>query len=147
MGLNQVMSSISKWAGKQTIGDWANYGVSAYFGFDSFVESRREGSSMPGAMTRAVADTALPLLLTIPGYLGLEAVTSLPSLGIDAYKWQRDYRRYLGAEQRQRAFQTMAFQDNQQTYTMRQAAMGIAQRSRYNMQQAMMGNEAQFMMK
>ena len=144
-----IYNSISKFIGEKSKMDLANYGLSAYFGFDSFVESKREGMSTPGALGQAVVDTALPLLMPggIPGYIAFEAVTSAPSLAIDAYRWQAEYSRRLGDQQRQRAFQHMSFQDNQQTYTMRQAAMAVAQRSRYNTQIAMMGNEAQYMLK
>ena len=39
------------------------------------------------------------------------------------------------------------FNDTEQAYTMRQAGMAIAKRSRYNINQAMLGNEAKYMMK
>ena len=39
-------------------------------------------------------------------------------------------------------FSNSTFIDTQQTYTMRQAGMNLAKQSKYNIQQAMMGDEA-----
>lgn len=126
-----------------------NLAVTGYFGLESFIDARRQGSGFFGSAAAAVEGMALPMVMPggIPGYLAFEAATSLPGLAVDAYKAQRDYRRILGQEQRHKAFQTAAFQDTQMTYTMRQAAMAIAQRSRYNTQAAMLGHEAQYMLK
>ena len=42
-------------------------------------------------------------------------------------------------------FSNATFVDTQQAYTMRQAGMQMAQASRYNLQQTLLGNEAQYM--
>ena len=76
--------------------------------------------------------------------MALEAVSAIPGAAVDFAQWQASYRRQLGREQRQAAFQNAAFQDTQSTYTMRQAGMAIAERSRYNTQQAMLGREASY---
>jgi len=139
--VNATKSAIS-WNG-------ANIALTGYFGLDAYQEARREGSGKVGALGSAVSSMALPFLVPgqMAGYLAFEAVTSAPGLAVDAYRGIRDYRRQLGQEQRQRAFQSASFQENQQTYTMRQAAMAIAERSRYNRDLAMMGREAKYMMK
>ena len=142
-----VLQSLANWGSKTSVMDKANIVFSGVMGVDSFVEARREGQSFAGAAGHAILDTAMMSMMGFGGYLALEGVTSMPGFAIDAYKFQRDYRRRLGAEQKQRAFQHAQFQDTQQTFTMRQAAMAIAQRSRYNTQSAMLGNEAQYMLK
>lgn len=144
-----VFRSIANVMGKAFLMNSINTGVSLYFGIDAYQEAKRQGSGTLGAMGSAVESMVLPMLMPggIPGYLAFEAATSLPGLAVDAYKAQRDYRRMLGQEQRHKAFQQAAFQDTQMTYTMRQSAMAIAQRSRYNTQAAMLGHEAQYMMK
>ena len=157
-----VLSSIAKMAGGNFsagrteitntvkslgIGDLANFGFTGYMALDTYTTERREGNSFMGAVGQTIMDTALATTLGILPYMGLQLATSLPSMAVDAYKFQRNFRRRLGAEQRQRAFQNAQFQDTQQTFTMRQAAMAISQRSRYNTQQAMLGNEAQYMLK
>ena len=44
-------------------------------------------------------------------------------------------------------FSNATFVDTKQAYTMRQAGMQLAQASKYNLQQAMLGNEASMMYK
>ena len=39
-------------------------------------------------------------------------------------------------------FYNATFNDTQQAYTMRQAGMQLAENSKYNLQQSLMGNEA-----
>lgn len=127
------------------LGTVTNVGLGAYFGLDTYQEKRREGAGKISAMASGVLDAALPMMMTIPGYLALETLTNTPSAAYEFAKWQAGYRRQLGRDQKQQAFQTAAFQDTQQTYTMRQAGMAIAERSKYNMQQARLGREAQFL--
>lgn len=126
-----------------------NLALTGYFGLDAYQEARQSGAGTMGAIGSGITAAALPMLIPggIPGYLAFEAATSAPGLAVDAYRWQNSYRRQLGNEQRQRAFQQMSFQDNQQTFTMRQSAMAIAQRSRYNTAAAMQGREAQYFIK
>ena len=127
------------------LGTVTNVGLAAYFGLDTYQEKRREGASKINAMASGALDAILPMAMSIPGYLALEAVTNAPSGIYEFAKWQAGYRRQLGRDQKQQAFQTAAFQDTQQTYTMRQAGMAVAERSKYNMQQARLGREAQFL--
>lgn len=127
------------------LGNIANVGMAAYFGLDTYQEKRKEGAGKASAMISGAADAVLPMALSLPGYLAFEAVTSAPSAIYEFGKWQAGYRRQLGRDQKQQAFQTAAFQDTQQTYTMRQAGMAVAERSKYNMQQARLGREAQFL--
>lgn len=125
----------------------ANVGMSLYFGADQYQEERQAGSSAPIAAGKAIVDNTLPLLMGLPQYLGYEAITHMPELamqGVDAYN---RYSRELGQQQRRQTFNTARFNDTEQYYTMRQAGMAIAQRSRYNTRQAMLGNEAKYMMK
>lgn len=144
-----VSSSLSKTIWNAVSNHGINIGLTGYFGIDAYQEARREGSSFLGGAAAAAESMILPMVMPggIPGYLAFELATSAPSLAIDFYKAQRDYRRKLGVEQRHKAFQSASFQDTQMTYTMRQAAMAIAQRSRYNTQAAMLGQEAQYMLK
>ena len=127
------------------LGTVANVGMAAYFGLDTYQEKRREGASKASAAFSGALDAVLPMAMSIPGYLAFEAVTSTPSAIYEFSKWQAGYRRQLGRDQKQQAFQTAAFQDTQETYTMRQAGMAVAARGKYNAQQARLGREAQFL--
>lgn len=126
-----------------------NVALTGYFGYDAYQEAKRSGSGTIGALGSAATTMALPFLLPggMLGYLGFELATSAPGLAANAYRSIRDYRRQLGQEQRHLAFQNASFQENQQTFTMRQAAMAIAERTRYNRDIAMKGMEAKYMFK
>ena len=131
------------------LGSVMSWGMNGYFGISTYQEARQEGHGVVGSAVRGVGETALAAFMPggILGYMAFEAARNAPSLAYDAYQWQKDYRRQLGREQKQLAFQNTAFQETQATYTMRQAGMAIAARSRHNTEQAMLGNEARYMMK
>ena len=131
------------------LGSTLSWGLNGYFGLSTYQEARQEGHGAVSSAIRGAGETALAAFMPggILGYMAFEAARNAPSLAYDAFIWQKDYRQQLGREQKQLAFQNAAFQETQATYTMRQAGMAIAERSRYNTQQAMLGNEARFMMK
>ena len=122
-------------------------GMGAYFGLETYDEARKEGSGKSTAAMKGAAEFAMGVALGPMAYMGLQAAMAAPSAAYEFAKWQAGYRRQLGREMKQHAFQNSAFQETQATYTMRQAGMAIAERSRYNTQQAMLGNEARFMKK
>lgn len=126
-----------------------NAGVTGYFGLDDYQENRQNGDSAPVAAGKAVVGNVLPMVMGLPAYLGFEAAIHAPEMimdGIDAYD---KYSRSLNDQSRRdtQAFGNAFFQDNQTYYTMRQAGQAIAERSKFNRQQAMLGNEAQYMAK
>ena len=122
-----------------------NAAMSLGFGVDSYMTAKEEGSSTAGALGKAAFDTVLPMVTGFVPYLAFEAVTSIAPAAIQGYD---QYSRQLGAEYNKRGpFAHAQFNDTEQAYTMRQAGMAIAKRSRYNINQAMLGNEAKYMMK
>lgn len=143
MGVIQSMGKMMK-GRKMTL---VNAGVGAYFANDTYQQSRADGSSKAGAMAAAAADFALPMMMSGPGYLALQAVQAVPEAVIGGYEAAESYRRKLRREGRNSAFQNAQFNDTEQIHTMRQAGMAIAQRSKYNVQQARLGSEAKYMMK
>jgi Sec-independent protein translocase protein TatA len=124
-----------------------NAGLSAWAGIDSYQTAREEGGSKLGAAAGAVVDAALPFVLGAPAYAAYFAATELPELAVTASDAMGTYQRNMAKASSNRAFVNAHFDDTQQAFTMRQAGMAIAQRSKYNMQQAMMGNEARYMRK
>ena len=124
-----------------------NVGVGAYSGVDAYQQARQEGSSKAGAVAGAAVEAALPMLLSFPAYMAVEAVKEAPQLFISGGEALHQKRRQVAMEQSNMAFSNAHFNDTQQTYTMRQRGMAIAQRSQYNTQQALLGNEAKYMMK
>lgn len=144
-----VLSSIFKAVKSAGTMNGVNIAMSGYFGIDAYQEAKQEGSSTVGALGSGISSAALPFVIPggIFGYLGFELATSAPGLAVDGYRELNQYRRKLGQQQQHKAFQDVSFQENQQTYTMRQAAMAIAARSRYNTDIALQGKEAKYMFK
>lgn len=124
-----------------------NTGVSIWAGVDSYQTAREEGSSKLGAAAGAMVDAALPFVLGAPAYAAYFAATELPELAVSASDALGTYKRNMAKTSSNRAFVNAHFDDTQQAFTMRQAGMQIAERSRYNIQQAMLGNEARYMRK
>lgn len=120
-------------------------GMAAFGGVSEFHDAKREGYSTGMAAGRAVGTYILDETIGPLGSIGMWAVRTLPnaivSAGDNLSKMSRDMTsRSVGG-----AFSNATFIDSQQAYTMRQAGMQMAKASQYNLQQTMMGNEAQYM--
>jgi len=147
MGIGSAINVLRAKATQLSAGETFNAAMTGAFGIMDYDDARKEGDSVPLALMKAGSSAVMMNMLGFGGYLAFEAATSAPGMAYDFAKWQSRYRRQLGAEMKQQAFQQAQFQDTQETYTMRQAGMAIASRSRYNTQQAMLGNEAMYMKK
>ena len=53
--------------------------------------------------------------------------------------------RNMNRQARRIPFNNSTFNDNQRAFTMRQAGMQLAKNSQYNLQQSLMGNEANYL--
>lgn len=69
----------------------------------------------------------------------------LPTLAVSAIETTQNVTRKMNSTARVQTFGEAQFQDTQQLATMRQAGMELAKMSQYNLQQSIMGNEAQYM--
>lgn len=69
----------------------------------------------------------------------------LPTLAVTAVETSQNITRKMNSVSRIQTFGEAQFMDTQQLATMRQAGMEMAKMSQYNLQQAIMGNEAQYM--
>lgn len=125
----------------------ANVGFGIWAGSDAYQEAKQEGAGTIGAVASGVAEGALPMLLSFPGYLAYEAIANGGEYAMQGATALSAYRRNMARSMSNRGFVNAHFDDTQQAFTMRQAGMAIAERSKYNTQQAMMGNEARFMRK
>lgn len=124
-----------------------NVGISAPFAVMDYQDAKDNGSSTIGAAASAGFDMVLGMALSLPQYIGYMVATEAPAAALEGYSAYSAASRQLGRDQRNLAFQSMAFSDTEQTYTMRQAGMAQAQKSKYNMQAAMLGHEAKYFFK
>ena len=130
---------------KKNLGSTINIGLGTYFAADAYGTSRSEGNGVMSSALNGVMEGIVPMMMGPASYIGYEAITSLPGAAITAAEGLNTYGRGLSKQSNQTPFKNATFVDTQQTYTMRQAGMSLAQKSKYSLQQTMLGNEAQHM--
>ena len=128
-----------------TLGTAFGVGLNIYQTVSDYKQSRLEGrgkiSSAVGAVSSAVLFEAMG-----PGLaLGVTAIETLPTLAINAGLGLAQTARSMDKQNRNVPFANATFVDTKQAYTMRQAGMQLAQASKYNLQQSLLGNEASSM--
>lgn len=128
-------------------GSVINAGFGTWFASQTYQDEREQGAGAVSAIASSAVDFSLPMMMSMKKYIGLQALAAAPGAAVSGYMAANRYRRDLGRQSRQRAFQNAQFNDTEEIHTMRQAGMAIAQRSKFNVQQAMLGNEAKYMMK
>lgn len=144
-----IPSALLKHLSKRNIGIGSalNAGASVYFGVDAYQTAREEGHGVAVSAAKAAGEFALPMVMGTPLYLAFDVLPELPGAALQAYNAIGQRKRELGKQNMGGAFSNSQFNDTQQAFTMRQAGQAIAERSRYNIKQAQMGNEAKYMMK
>lgn len=135
-----------KAVGKFLWNNKVNASFAAWAGTDAYQTDRENGRSVAGSLAHAGLEAALPFI-SMPVYIGYELLSGAPGEVLNAYDAADKYRRQTAAENSNRAFVNAHFNDTEQTYTMRQRGMAVAQRSKYNVQHAMLGNEAKYMLR
>ena len=133
-------SLLSKIFNSKTIG----IGLSAWTGISEYKNSRNEGNGVVKSGAKAVGSFAISEALG-PAYFPIMLAKSAPKLAVSAVTGLQQMTRQMNSYQRIQTFGDAQFQDTQQIATMRQAGMELAKMSQYNLQQAIMGNEAQYM--
>lgn len=139
MGVSAV-SSLGKALWKHKISTAMNTG----FGIMSYNDSIDKGEGVGMALAGAAADTALPMVVGGWAYAGLQIAEMAPSAVVGAIEMSRDFGSSI-ARSSNSTFSNAQFQDSQQYQTMRQAGMAVIERSKYNQQLAMLGDEARYM--
>jgi len=135
----------SKMLQRAGTGTMINLGLGAVFGVMDYKIAREEGRSVPGSVIRATATGIMPEIMGLPAFLGMQAAMAIPSGAIKTYEGLGQRARSMSRQSQNIPFDNSQFVDTQQAYTMRQAGMKMAQASKYNLQQSMLGNEAQML--
>lgn len=125
---------------------WGKVGLAfdVSMGYKQYKESLEKGDSKLTAGAKAVGEGVLSNMLGMK-YLGLQAAIATPKLAVDATMAIQQNTRKMNRQGRNVPFQNATFVDSQQAYTMRQTGMQLAQASKYNLQHAMLGNEASYL--
>jgi hypothetical protein len=122
-----------------------NVGFTVGMGVNQYKEEREKGAGRVSATAKAVGESVMADMMGPGLYFGAMALQALPKVGVDVVMKGAQMARQMSMMDRNIPFQNATFKDNQQAFTMRQAGMAMARASKYNIQQAMLGNEAQYM--
>lgn len=123
-----------------------NIGLNAAFAISDYKDARDSGKGVVGSAVKAGALFAAGEVLQ-GAMLPVMLAGSIPKMAVGAIETTQRMTRQMNNMQRIQTFGESYFQDTQQLATMRQAGMELAKMSQYNLQQSMMGNEAQYMHK
>lgn len=114
----------------------------AYFAASEFNRSREAGKGIISSAASAATDFALSEALGWK-YMFLGLAQAAPQIAAGAYNSIDQLSRQGSTNGVSTPFGNSRFRDTQPAYTMRQYGMQLAQNSRYNLEQTLMGNEAQ----
>ena len=121
-------------------------GLNAAFAISDYKDARDSGKGVVGSAVKAGALFAAGEVLQ-GAMFPVMLASSIPKMAVGAIETTQKMTRQMNNIQRIQTFGESYFQDTQQLATMRQAGMELAKMSQYNLQQSIMGNEAQYMHK
>lgn len=137
---NLAKSHLKKALSGRNLNALLNVGLS----INDYNEARNAGDGVVKAGLKAgaqfVAGEALGAWM-----LPVALAKAAPSIAISGVEAAQSVTRKMNSVSRTQVFGESYFQDTQQLATMRQAGMEMAKMSQYNLQQSIMGNEAQYM--
>lgn len=138
-----VISNVIK-NGKLGMGDLIGVGLNVGFAVSDYKQNRKEGKGTLTSVAGAVGEFAIGELMGGPALMVINMIPTIPkaatsaAIGINKLSRQEARRSYGSSV----PFYNAQFNDTRQAYTMRQAGMQLAENSKYNLQQSLMGNEA-----
>ena len=132
------------WKGSGLTGsDAFIWGTNALWFGSGYSRAKKEGHGTTSSVLRGVLEATLIDVVGWKAYFPLMAARGLPGAATSGFEGLARQSRQMEAASRNKPFQESTFIDTQQNYTMRQAGMALAQESKYNLQHAMLGTEAQ----
>lgn len=139
--ISAVSDAFKKFGGVTAL----SVGFNGFFAYQDYKDAREKGSTVIGSAARAAGSYAL---FEAMGPVATAAFTLgplVPTLAVNGYEAVGKMTRQMNNQGKQVPFVNSNFNDYQQAFTMRQAGMQLAQNSQYNLQQTLMGNEAQYL--
>lgn len=121
------------------------HGMAGYGAYSDYKDARDQGRGKLASVAKAGTEFALGELMGFGWYAGYQIAKAAPSMIVGGLEGAAKMQRSMNKTSRQVPFQNATFKDYRQAMTMRQAGMQMAQASRYNLQQTLMGNEAQYL--
>ena len=119
--------------------------LNTVFAISDYKDARNQGKGVIKSATRAGALFVAGEVLQGPGMFAVMAAKQAPQMIVHGIESLQKTTRGMNSMTRFQTFGEAEFHDTHQLATMRQAGMELAKMSQYNLQQSMMGNEAQYM--
>lgn len=120
------------------------HGMAGFGAYSDYQDARSKGRGKLASVAKAGTEFAMGELMGA-WYLPYQMLKGTPSAVVGGLEGLAKMQRSMNKTSRQVPFANSTFNDHSQAMTMRQAGMQMAQASRYNLQQAIMGNEAQYL--
>ena len=120
------------------------HGMSAFGAISDYKDAKNQGYGTMGAIAKAGTEFAMGELLG-GWYLPYVALKAAPAAIVGGLEGVAKMQRSMNKTSRQTPFSNAQFRDYNQAFTMRQAGLQMAEASRYNLQQTLMGNEASYL--
>ena len=117
---------------------------SGAFAISDYKTAREEGNGVARSVLKAGVQFAEGEILGM-AMIPIGLAKAAPMMAIKGVETAQTMTRQMNSVQRLQTFGNTTFQDTQQLATMRQSGMELAKMSQYNLQQSIMGNEAQYM--
>lgn len=127
------------------VGGILSLGLNAASTVSDYKTARLEGHGKVGSAVTAAGNAIMFDFIGMPGMMALGAIKHGPNMIANGVLKANAAARSMDRSSRNVAFNNATFVDSKQAYTMRQAGMQLAQASKYNLQQTLMGNEASMM--
>lgn len=130
---------------KLTLGATVGVVMNSYGAIQDYKEGRLQGRSKFSSGLGAAGNAVMFEAIGMKGMLGLGALKYGPSAITSGVLAGQQMARSMDRSARNVPFSNATFNDTKMAYTMRQAGMQLAEASKYNLQQSLMGNEANTM--
>lgn len=131
--------------GKVLAGNAIGLGLNTYAAASDYKDARNQGKGVVASGVSAFGQFAYGEVLGLKGMLAVGAARAIPKGVVGGIEKIGTIQRQMDSQSRNIPFSNAVFRDNQQIATMRQAGMQMAQRSQYNLQQTLLGNEAAYL--
>lgn len=128
-----------------TAGTVFSVGMNSMFAASDYRQARENGQGVIGSTVTAASSFAMGEVLGFWGMMGYGALSAVPKAVVAGAETMGKVERQMNRQSRLTPFANARFNDYNQAFTMRQAGMQAAQQSKYNLQQALLGNEAQYL--
>lgn len=122
-----------------------NLGMNAYTTVSDYKDKRLEGHGKISSAISAAGNAIMFDAIGLKGMFTMGLIKHAPVLATKGIIKANAVARSMDRSARNTPFANATFVDSQQAFTMRQAGMQLAQASKYNLQQTLLGNEASVM--